>query len=120
MDKKYILTFSISVLVLSCVVLLCLTFLTPQQTVNINSSLKEYNGINKNDYAYTQTKDINVDNLVTEYTITNNEISKFKGNYQYVPGNTNPFSPASELYDEDGNLKNNTNSGSSSSSTAGK
>lgn len=120
MDKKYILTFSISVLVLSCVVLLCLTFLTPQQTVNINSSLKEYNGINKNDYVYTQTKDINVDNLVTEYTITNNEISKFKGNYQYVPGNTNPFSPASELYDENGNLKNNTNSGSSSSSTAGK
>ena len=67
MDKKYILTFSISFLVLATVVIIALMILLPQTTTIIESSLQDYDSINKSDYLYTKTKDISKEALIQQY-----------------------------------------------------
>lgn len=96
MDKKYILTFSISFLVLATVVIIALMILLPQTTTIIESSLQDYDSINKSDYLYTKTKDISKEALIQQYTISDTEMTTFKNSNQYDPGNSDPFTPYGE------------------------
>ncbi len=104
MDKKYILTFSISFLVLATVVIIALMILLPQTTTIIESSLQDYDSINKSDYLYTKTKDISKEALIQQYTISDTEMTTFKNSNQYDPGNSDPFTPYGEdVEDENDN-----------------
>ena len=104
MDKKYILTFSISFLVLATVVIIALMILLPQTTTIIESSLQDYDSINKSDYLYTKTKDISKEALIQQYTISDTEMTTFKNSNQYNPGNSDPFTPYGEdVEDENDN-----------------
>ena len=104
MDKKYILTFSISFLVLATVVIIALMILLPQTTTIIESSLQDYDSINKSDYLYTKTKDISKEALIQQYTISDTEMNKIKNSNQYNPGNSDPFTPYGEdVEDENDN-----------------
>ena len=104
MDKKYILTFSISFLVLATVVIIALMILLPQTTTIIESSLQKYDAINKSDYLYTKTKDISKEALIQQYTISDTEMTTFKNSNQYNPGNSDPFTPYGEdVEDENDN-----------------
>lgn len=93
MDKKYILTFSVSFLILATVVIIALMILLPQTTTIVESSLEEYDSINKSDYLYTKTKDISKEALIQQYTISDTEMTTFKNKNQYNPGNSDPFTP---------------------------
>ncbi len=103
MDKKYILTFSISFLVLATVVIIALMILLPQTTTIIESSLQDYDSINKSDYLYTKTKDISKEALIQQYTISDTEMTTFKNSNQYNPGNSDPFTPYGENTETDEN-----------------
>ena len=103
MDKKYILTFSISFLVLATVVIIALMILLPQTTTIIESSLQDYDSINKSDYLYTKTKDISKEALIQQYTISDTEMTTFKNSNQYAPGNSDPFTPYGENTETDEN-----------------
>lgn len=92
MNKAYILSFSIGVLVMVCSVLLGLVILLPQQSTNINVSLEEYNKIEEASYKFEATKDITIENLVRTYSISDAQMNTYKKNYQYVAGNSDPFS----------------------------
>ncbi|MDD3303727.1 MAG: hypothetical protein PHP54_02305 [Clostridia bacterium] len=95
MNKKYILTFSISVLVLTTIVIISLMILLPQTTTIVESSIDKYDSISKSEYLYTKTKDISKEALIQQYTISDTEMTTFKNKNQYKPGNSDPFTPAS-------------------------
>ena len=97
MDKRYILSFSISVIVLFTVGVIMLMLMTPQETQSVNTSVKDYDSINKTDYLYTQTKDISKDSLTKEYTVSPDDVSKFQQYKQYNPGNADPFTPKADV-----------------------
>lgn len=97
MDKRYIISFSISVIVLFTVGVILLMLMTPQETQSVNTSVKDYDSINKSEYMYTQSKDISKESLVKEYTVTPDDVSKFEQDNQYKPGNTDPFTPKSDI-----------------------
>ena len=103
MDKKYILTFSISFLVLATVVIIALMILLPQTTTIIESSLQDYDSINKSDYLYTKTKDISKEALIQQYTISDTEMTTCKNSNQNDPGNSDPFTQYGEYTETDGN-----------------
>lgn len=117
MNKTYVLTFSISVLVLISLIIVLLMILIPQQSTVINSTLNKYESIKKSDYVYEQTKDISKDALVREYTITSEQMQTFKNNNQYVSGNSDPFTPYVEETEENNDSGSGTTSGSSSSTS---
>lgn len=91
MKKEYILTFCISFLVLSTIVVICLMILLPQQTTALENNIEQYSSIKKSEYTFKQTNGLSFDNLVREYSISDEQISMFKNNKQYVPGNSDPF-----------------------------
>lgn len=103
MNKTYVLTFSISVLVVITVVIISLMILLPQSTTIVDSTITKYDSITKSDYLYTKTKDITKEALVQEYTINEDEMKNFKNKYQYVPGNSDPFTPYSDSSGGDNN-----------------
>lgn len=114
MNKAYILTFSITILVMICSVLLGLVILLPQQSTNINVSLADYNKISEASYKFEQTKDISIDNLVHEYSVSDAQMNTYKKNYQYVTGNSDPFSATTSNTENNGNSTNaNTNTSNS-------
>lgn len=118
MKKTYILTFSITLVVLITIMIVALMILLPQQSTVVDASASNYESIKKSDYLYEQTKDITKDALVREYTITNEEIEKFKGNHQYVSGNSDPFTPKSVENSGTNNHTNNSTNGNSNSSSS--
>lgn len=111
MDKKYILTFSVSFLILATVVIIALMILLPQTTTIVESSLEEYDSINKSDYLYTKTKDISKEALIQQYTISDTEMTTFKNKNQYNPGNSDPFTPYGyeDVTDDDEDSQTSTN-----------
>lgn len=121
MDKKYILTFSISFLVLATIVIITLMILLPQATI-IDASLEEYDSISKSDYLYTKTKDISKEALIQQYTISDTEMTTFKNKNQYDPGNSDPFTPYSynEVIDNNNSSSNSSNNNNSSQNTTDK
>lgn len=116
MVKKYIVTFSISVLILFSVCIIMLMIMVPQQQTAINGSIQDYEQVNTSDYTFVQTKDISKDALVKEYTIDDADLSSFKRYNQYKAGNSDPFTPASDLTNaSNNNNQNNTNNNTNNS-----
>lgn len=121
MKKEYIITFCISFLVLSTVVVISLMILVPQQTTVIKNTVDEYTSIKKSDYEFKQTNSLTFEELDKRYEITSDEMSIFKKNNQFVPGNSDPFSAPSTVTEDVGTGKNPTaNEGQSNTSTTDK
>jgi hypothetical protein len=97
MVKKYVLTFSISVLVLFSICIIMLMIMVPQQQASLTGSVEEYDNIINTDYSFQQTKNISEQSLVKEYKITSADILTFKKYNQLATGNSNPFTPTSEV-----------------------
>lgn len=110
MNKGNILTFAISLVVLITIIVVVLIFLLPQPSAVLEASMVKYETIKKSDYVYEQTKDLTRDALVKEYSITSEQMDKFKNNNQYVSGNSDPFTPAGSHNDDDDDSTNSTNS----------
>lgn len=96
MKKDYIITFSISVIVLFTFAVILLMLMTPQENQSVSTAVKSYDTIDKSSYTYTQTKDISKDTLVKEYTINSDDINSFEKKSTYKPGNADPFTPSSD------------------------
>jgi len=97
MVKKYVLTFSISVLVLFSVCIIMLMIMIPQQQASLASSVQKYDSIISSDYTFEPTKNISEESLVKEYKISSADLLTFKKYNQYTVGNSDPFTPTSEL-----------------------
>ncbi len=111
MNKSFIITFSISVIVFATTVVILLMLLLPKQLVYLKTSVEKYQSIEKSNYTYTKTKDISKEALLKEYKITSNDIVGFKNSYKYVAGNSDPFARGEET------PSTNTSDGGSTSAT---
>jgi len=58
MVKKYVLTFSVSVLVLFSICIIMLMIMIPQQQASLTGSVEKYDNIISSDYTFQQTKNI--------------------------------------------------------------
>ena len=92
-NKKFIMIFSITFIVCVVVVIVALVFLLPKQYSTLNGSINAYEAVDKANYSYEATKDIEENSLVRDYTITSEELQNFRRRYQYVVGNNDPFTP---------------------------
>jgi len=113
LKKTYIITFSITIIVLLTVSIVALMVLLPQQSTVLDSSIAKYDSIKKSDYVYEQTKDLTRDALVKEYTITDEQMDKFRTDNKYVSGNSDPFTPNNVITNNNGNNSNNNNNSNS-------
>jgi hypothetical protein len=103
MVKKYVITFSISVLVLFSVSVIMLMLMIPQDQNASVGTVQKYEKVNTADYQFVQTKNISKETLVKEYTIDAADIANFKRYNQYKAGNSDPFTPQSDLQDTSNN-----------------
>lgn len=97
MVKKYVITFSISVLVMFSISIILLMIMVPQNQTSITASVEDYEKIDPADYEFVQTKDITKETLVKEYTITSSDLEDYEKYNKYVSGNSDPFTPSSDL-----------------------
>ncbi len=120
-NKKYVMIFSISFIVCIMAVIIALVFLLPQQYSTIISSINTYESVNKSDYSYTATKDIEENALVRNYIINSEQLQAFKNKYQYIAGNSDPFTPyvdESQINDDtSGNGSSNSNGNNNNNTT---
>lgn len=91
MNKSFLITFSVSVIIFATAAVIMLMLLLPKQLVSLKTSVEKYEGIEKSNYTYTKTKDISKEALLKEYKISSDDISKFRNEYKYIPGNSDPF-----------------------------
>jgi len=77
--------------------------MVPQQQTSVGNSVEKYDSIIKSDYNFEQTKNISESSLIKEYTITAADLLTFKKYNQYTSGNSDPFTPTSELTDATNN-----------------
>lgn len=91
MNKSFVITFSISVIIFATAVAIMLMLLLPKQLVSLKTSVEKYQGVEKSNYTYTKTKDISKETLHKEYTVSNDDMSVFKNERKYLPGNSDPF-----------------------------
>lgn len=112
MSKSNWLTLGISVVVLTTIVVIALMMLLPQQSVVLDAGTVKYEAIKKSDFVYEQTKNITRDALVKEYTITSEQMDRFKSNNQYVSGNSDPFTPRGSVTNTNTNTNTNSNTNS--------
>lgn len=121
MKKEYILTFCISFLILLTIVVISLMILLPQQTTLLGNSVEQYSSIKKSDYTFKQTNGLSFDNLVKEYNITDEQISVFRNNGQYIAGNSDPFTAeGTSSLEQTNSGKNNTTTNNTNTSTQDK
>lgn len=99
MKKIYIITFSLSVLVIFALCVVAYMLMLPQLNVTTGDVAK-YENIVREDYKFVKTKDISKEFLQKDYSITAAQINAFLNKNQYRPGNTDPFT-----------IKNNTSGG---------
>lgn len=114
MIKRYVITFSISVLVLFSTCVILLMIMIPQEQTAVTGTIDKYEKVNTADFQFEQTKDITKETLMKEYTIDASDISTFKKYNQYKAGNSDPFTPQTDLTDTSNNnnqdkTNNNTN-----------
>lgn len=109
MKKTYILTFVISFLSLVSVAIILFMIMLPQQVQVLEGNVNKYDAITKSQYTFSSTKDINSEALKKQYSINDEDMSKFRANSQYVAGNSDPFTPStsSETNTENSNTTNN-------------
>ena len=65
--------------------------LLPQKTTVTVNSIEDYSSIKKSDYTFKQTNGLTFENLIREYSITDEQLSNFKNNRQYTTQKSNPF-----------------------------
>jgi adenine-specific DNA methylase len=97
MDSKYIITFSISVIVLFTIGIVMLMLMVPQQSTIITTDIDEYSKIIRSKYTFEKSKNISKESLIQEYDITSQDIQSFQKYRVYQPGNSDPFTPESDL-----------------------
>ena len=116
MKKEYILTFSISVLVIATIFVILMMLMLPQQVQLLSGNINEYDSISKSKYTFESTKDVSSETLKRQYSVTSEDMNTFSNTRQYQAGNSDPFS-ASESSNTNGNGNSSSNSGSGSNST---
>jgi len=116
MNKSFLITFSVSVIIFATAAVIMLMLLLPKQLVSLKTSVEKYEGIEKSTYTYTKTKDISKEALLKEYKISSEDISKFRNEYKYIPGNSDPFYRYTGS--EAGSSSNTEGSGSSNTASA--
>lgn len=114
MNKSFIITFSVCVIIFATAAVVMLMLLLPKQLVSLQTSVESYNAIEKSNYTYTKTKDISKEALLKEYKISTADISEFKRTYKYVAGNSDPFYRP-EATDETENTDSNSSTGGTTS-----
>ena len=114
MKKEYILTFSISALVIATIFVILMMLMLPQQVQLLSGNINEYDSISKSKYTFESTKDVSNETLKRQYSVTSEDMNKFSNTRQYQAGNSDPFSAAASS-DTSGNS--NSSSDSSSNST---
>lgn len=119
MVKKYILTFSISVLLLFSLCVIMLMIMVPQEQASLTGSVQNYEKVNITDYKFEQTKDISSESLIKEYTISDADLAAFKKYNQYQAGNSDPFTPTSDLTTATNNNNQNTANNNTTNSNGG-
>ncbi len=118
MNKSFIVTFSISIIVFATAVVVSLMLLLPKQLVSLKTSVESYKSIEKSNYTYTKTKNISKEALLKEYKITSDDISSFKNSRKYVAGNSDPFYRQTTTNESNGNNNTNTGTGNNSNSAS--
>lgn len=119
MNKAYVITFSVSVLILASVAAVLLLIVLPDNVGLLEGNTGEYESMSKTKYTYQSTKNITTDITQRDYIVTNDQISSYEKQYLYVPGNSDPFSPkVEEITDETGNTSG-TTSGTTNTTTSG-
>ena len=118
MNKSFIVTFSISIIVFATAVVVSLMLLLPKQLVSLKTSVESYKSIEKSNYTYTKTKNISKEALLKEYKITSDDISSFKNSRKYVAGNSDPFYRQTTTNESNGNNNTNTGTGNNSNTTS--
>ncbi len=105
MNKTYIITFGMSILVFASLVIIALMLMVPQQKVFIEGNINKYDTIKKSEFTFESTKDITLETLMKQYGISADEMATFKARNQYKPGNSDPFTtPGTTITDKvDGN-----------------
>lgn len=91
-NKNYLLTFGISVLVMLTISIIVLMLMLPKQSSVAKGTMKIYDSISKSEYTFEATKAISSEPLKKQYSISADDMSGFKYNTQYKTGNTDPFS----------------------------
>ena len=119
MKKTYILTFSISFLVVISVCVILLMLMLPQQVQILGGNINKYDAISKSRYTFESTKDISSEALTKQYTITDEDMNTFKNNNQYKAGNSDPFSPSDTVTTGDGNNSSNGSSSNGNNQSSG-
>ena len=120
MKKEFILTFSIAFLVIVTVFIILLMLVLPQQVQVLEGNINKYDTITKSKYTFESTKDISEDALTKQYTITSEDMNKFKSTSQYKAGNSDPFSPSDTDTTTSGNSSSSNNQTSGSNSAKDK
>jgi len=69
----------------------------PQQQASLTGSVEKYDNIISSDYTFQQTKNISEQSLIKEYKITSADLLTFKKYNQLTTGNSDPFTPSSEV-----------------------
>ena len=67
----------------------------PKQSSAVKGTIKPYEQIQKTQYTFEATRDITSEPLKKQYSISSDDMSGFRYNNQYVPGNTDPFAESS-------------------------
>lgn len=95
-NKNYLITLGISVLVMITLCVIVLMLMLPKQSSVAKGTINNYEQISKSDYTFEATKDISSEPLKKQYSITAEDMSGFKSTNQYKTGNTDPFAPVGE------------------------
>lgn len=93
MNKAYVVTFSVSVLILASIAAVLLLIVLPDNVGLLEGNNESYESIVKTDYTYKSTKNITTDITQRDYIVTNDQMASYQKQYLYVPGNSDPFSP---------------------------
>ncbi|MEG1141165.1 MAG: hypothetical protein RSE41_01700 [Clostridia bacterium] len=117
--KNYIITFSITTLVLATISAILLMIFIPQEKEILTSGSIKYDQVNKADFKFEKTKDINKDSLVKEYTVTSDELTNFRKQNQYIAGNYDPFTPTGDLNNATNNNNQNNTTNNSNNANSG-
>lgn len=102
-NKNYLLTFGISVLVMLTISIIVLMLMLPKQSSVAKGTIKSYDSISKSEYTFEATKAISSEPLKKQYSISSEDMSAFKYSSQYKAGNTDPFSEVKASNGETGN-----------------
>ena len=92
-NKNYLVTFGVSILVMFTISVIVFMLMLPKQSTVSKGTVTKYEQISKSEFTFEATKDITSEPLTKQYSITTEDMSGFKSTSQYTTGNTDPFAP---------------------------